>query len=127
MATVIAVIYIFAADIIAVFVGSGFDLAVYSLKILCWVPLFSLADTLFGYLFIALEKRRVYISVVLIGSFLCLILNLSLTPRYNLIGSSYSWLCAEICCFVCFVLYFAIKVLPSVKSVPPTTFNATLK
>lgn len=99
-------IYFSAPLIIKMFVGSGFDASIDCLRIVCFVPLFALINMLFGLLFIALERRGTYTLFQCIGMLICLVLNIILIPPHNIIGSSFAWLVAEICGFVCYLSVF---------------------
>jgi O-antigen/teichoic acid export membrane protein len=103
------IIYLYSPLIIKAFGGNNFEPSIECLKIVCFIPFLALADTLFGFLLVALNKSLTYTTFLLIGTAICFLLNLIFIPSLGAVGASLAWLFAEFGSFLCFSISFLKK------------------
>src|SRR6218665_1188921 len=123
MAIFCSVIYFGAEDIVRIFVGDAFEPAIAPLKIVCFVPFFTLIDMLIGLFLVAIDRRLAYTGIVTIGMAVCVTLNLCLIPTQGEKGASWAWLIAEMCCFVCFIFVFIKNHVSRVSTSEPVSIK----
>lgn len=89
-------VFVTAPLVIHILFGAKFAASVYVLQIMAFTPLLVSVSNLLGtQVLLNLKQDNKFLSITIVGSFICIALNLLLTPKMSYYGTALAWVLTE--------------------------------